>query len=171
MYSNTKEFPQQLLALWPKMKYKSNQRSFCSSWVFDEPVNDYIYVYRVLAWNHIAADLSLFYWLKSSEITHGENAMLHNQSWQISIYIYVCVCVCVDMTTLVSRTYSWSTNACLERASDLSILFPRTSKGIPPKEGFVNSSCNSLREIGTLSLSAASTTYLSLHPLMKGTEE
>jgi hypothetical protein len=55
----------------------------------------------------------------------------------------------------------------LERASDLSILFPRTSKGIPFKEGFVRSSFNSLRVIGTLSLSAASTTYLPFYPSIK----
>lgn len=150
------------------MKYRSNLRSFCSSWVFDEPVNDHIYVYRVLAWNHVAAYLPFFYWLESSEITHEENACYVTQ--RIKTNFNICV-LCVYMTMFVSRAYSWSTNACLERASDLSILFPRTSKGIPPKEGFVNSSCNSLREIGTLSLSATSTTYLSLNPLMKGTEE
>ena len=61
---------------------------------------------------------------------------------------------------MISITHNCSTNACLERASDLSILFPRTSKGIPTNDGFVKSSCSSLRDIGTLSLSAASTTYM-----------
>lgn len=74
------------------------------------------------------------------------------------------------MDEIIMWTHSWSTNACFERASDLSILFPRTSKGIPFKEGFVRSSFNSLRVIGTLSLSAASTTYLQLHPWLKQTQ-
>lgn len=59
-------------------------------------------------------------------------------------------------------THSRSISACFEIASDLSILLPRTSTGMPLKVGFVNRSCSSLRDIGMLSLSAASTTYLPL---------
>ena len=46
-----------------------NQRSFHRFWVLDKPVNNNIYVYRILAWNHITAHLSVFNWFKSSEIT------------------------------------------------------------------------------------------------------
>ena len=45
---------------------------------------------------------------------------------------------------MISITHNCSTNACLERASDLSVLFPRTSKGIPTNDGFIKSSCSSL---------------------------
>lgn len=65
---------------------------------------------------------------------------------------------------IISKTHNKSTSDCLESASDLSILLPSTSKGIPLKEGFVKSSWSSLFDMGTLSLSAESTTYLTLHP-------
>lgn len=55
-------------------------------------------------------------------------------------------------------TYISSVKACLDRAPGLSILFPRTNKGIPFNEGLLSKSWSSLFEIPMLSGSAASTT-------------
>lgn len=86
MYYTEKEFHQHLASIWPNMKYWSNQGSACSFWVFDKPVNDHIYVYRIFAWNHIATHLSVFNCLKSSEIIKNLRFnQLHKASRHISI--------------------------------------------------------------------------------------
>jgi len=58
--------------------------------------------------------------------------------------------------------YISSVKASLDRAPGLSILFPRTRRGIPLSEVLLNKSWSSLFDTLRLSGSAASTTYLEM---------
>lgn len=123
--------------------------SFSGSGVLNEPINHCIDVYWVLTRDHVTTNLSVCYGIKPPASKQTRVILKFRP---------------VSKELFPVKTYSWSTKAGLERASDLSILLPRIKRGMPFKDGFVKRSCNSLLDMGTLSRSAASITYLQILP-------
>lgn len=108
-------------------------------------MNNLIDVGRVFAWYHVTADLSVFDRL---EIPGTDLVQVKTALW-----------IVMNDDGIVNTNISSVKISC-ETASCLSILFPRTNRGIPCNEFLSSRSWSSLLAMDKLLLSAASTIYL-----------
>lgn len=152
--ANTPPINTSLEKFQPKwnQNYRKSQKTFFSALRFGmlyKPIDNWIDVGRILAWDHEAAYFSVSNWFEPPAKRMVSSFIKTQTDTETAYTTEVKECM---------STYISSVKACLDRAPGLSILFPRTSRGIPLSEGLLSRSWSSLFDMPMLSGSAASTT-------------